>query len=67
MPLMCRKCSKISNTDLFLFSAKMLSGGGGIHKMLVRIPTGKTLIRLLLKKQSDLGLHFSSMSFRQGN
>ena len=28
----------------------------GTHKMLVRIPNSKTLIRLLLQKQSDLGL-----------
>ena len=32
-----RKCSKISNTFLFLFSIKMLILKAGIHKMLVRI------------------------------
>ena len=31
------KCSKISNTLLFLFSNKMLAFRAGIHKMLVRI------------------------------
>ena len=31
------KCSKISNTFLFLFSNKMLVIRTGIHKMLVRI------------------------------
>ena len=31
------KCSKISNTFLFLFSNKMLVIRAGIHKMLVRI------------------------------
>ena len=31
------KCSKISNTFLFLFSNKMLVLRAGIHKMLVRI------------------------------
>ena len=31
------KCSKVSNTFLFLFSNKMLIFRAGIHKMLVRI------------------------------
>ena len=31
------KCSKISNTSLFLFSNNMLFFSAGIHKMLVRI------------------------------
>ena len=31
------KCSKISNTFLFLFSNKMLVFRAGIHKILVRI------------------------------
>ena len=31
------KCSKISNTFLFLFSNKMLVFWAGIHKVLVRI------------------------------
>ena len=31
------KCSKISNTFLFLFSSKMLVFGTGIHKFLVRV------------------------------
>ena len=51
------KCSKVSNTFLYLFSNKMWNIKDGIHKILVRIATGKTLIRLLLQKQSDLGLH----------
>ena len=32
-----KKCSKISNTFLFLFSDKTLVIRAGIHKMLVRI------------------------------
>ena len=32
----------------------------GIHIVLLRIQAGKILIRLLLQKQSDLGLHCSS-------
>ena len=35
-----------------------------LNKMLVK-QTGKTLIRLLLQKQSDLGLRSLSMSFLQ--
>ena len=35
----------------------MLVIRAGIRKMLVIIATGKTQIRLLLQKQSDLGLH----------
>ena len=31
------KCSKISNTFLFLFLTKMLVIRAGIHKMLIRI------------------------------
>ena len=31
------KCSKISNTFLFLFSTKMMVVRDGIHKMFVRI------------------------------
>ena len=31
------KCSKISNTFLFLFSYKMFGYNAGIHKMIVRI------------------------------
>ena len=31
------KCSKISNTYLFLFSNKMLVFKAGIHKLLVRV------------------------------
>ena len=52
------KCSKIMNTFLFLFSNEMLVFRAGVHKMLLRMATGKTLIRLLLQKQSDLSLQF---------
>ena len=45
-------------TLLFLFSNKISVIVAGIHKMLVRkVNTGKPLIRLLVQKQSDLGLH----------
>ena len=46
------KCSKIWNTYLVLFSNKMLVIKVGIHKMLVREQTEKTLIRLLLPDQT---------------
>ena len=36
-----------------------------IHKIIVNVQTGKTLIRLLLKKQSDLDLHCLSWPFLQ--
>ena len=55
------KCSK----SLFLFSNKMLVIKAGIHKVLVRKQTWKTLIRLLLQKQSDLGLHCYPRPFWQ--
>ena len=55
------KLSKISNNFLFLFSTKMLVIRAGMDTILVRI--GKTLIRLLLQKQSDLGLHYLSRPF----
>ena len=42
------KCSKISNIFLFPFSNKIFVLKAGIHKMLIRTATGKTLIRLLL-------------------
>ena len=57
------KCSKISNT----FLKEMLVFGDGIHKMLVSKQTGKTLIRLLLKTQSDLGLRCLSRLFWQAS
>ena len=44
-------------TLLFLFSNKVMVCKAGIHNMLVRIANRKALIRLLLQKQSDLGLH----------
>ena len=43
----------------------MLVIKAGIHKILVRIANGKILIRLLLKKQSDLDLHCLSRAFWQ--
>ena len=54
---------KILNTFPFLFSNKMFAFRAGIHKMFVRIQTGKTLISLLLQKQSDLGLTCLSRPF----
>ena len=60
------KCSKMLNTFLSLFSNKKLVFRAGIHKMDVRIPNRKTLIRLLLQKQSDLGLCCLSKLFCQG-
>ena len=51
----CGKCSKISNI-FSLFSKNKLVIRAGTHKMLSEKQTGKTLIRLLLQKQSDLGL-----------
>ena len=59
------KCSKISNKFLFLFSNKMLVFMAGTHKMLVKITNREDLIRLLLQKQSDLGMHYLSMPFWQ--
>ena len=53
----------VNVTLLFVFLNKMLVIRAGIHKMYVRVATGKTLIRLLLQKQSDLGLHCLSRSF----
>ena len=44
-------------------TCKMLVFRTGIHKVLVEIATGKTLIRLLLQKQSDLGLRCLSRPF----
>ena len=55
------KCSKISNTFLFLFSNKMLVFRAGIHKMPVRIANredpGQTA------EESDLGLRCLSRHF----
>ena len=47
------KCSKISNFSLFVLE---LLSGLEFTKHLSELQTGKTQIRLLLKKQSDLGL-----------
>ena len=60
------KCSKISNTFHVLLSKKMWVISAGIHKILIRIAE-KTLIRLLLLKQSDLGLHCFVLAFMAGN
>ena len=57
------KCSKFLNTFLFLFSDNMLVLKAGAHKTLVRLANRRTLNRLLLQKQSDLGLHFLYILF----
>ena len=44
------------NPSLILFLNKILVIRAGIQKMLVR-KANRTLIRMLLKKQFDLGLH----------
>ena len=62
---MYNKCSNVLNTFLSVFKAKMLASRVGTNKCLSEWQTGKTLIRLLLKKQSDLGLHCLSRPFRQ--
>ena len=49
------KCSKIP-TFLFLFSKKCWTSGLELTKCWSEKQTWKTLIRLLLQKQSDLGL-----------
>ena len=53
--------SRAANTFLFLFSNKKVAFTARALKMLVRKQSRKTLIRLLLQKQSDLGL--SRLSF----
>ena len=57
------KYSKISNTFHCLFSNEMLLIKAENLKMLARIANRKTLIRLLLQKQSDLGLLWLSRHF----
>ena len=55
---------KFFNTFLFLFLNRIiLLIRAGIHKKLSEYQTEKTLIRLLLQKQSDLGLHCLSGTF----
>ena len=56
------RCSKISNTFLFLFSNEMLVFRAGIHKMLVRIANREDPFQ---RKQSDIGLHRLSRPFWQ--
>ena len=58
-------CSKILNTFLFLLSTKIFVIKARIHKMLVKIANRIDLIRLLLQKQSDLGLLCLFRSFGQ--
>ena len=59
------KCSKISNNFSFCSQIKGLLRAG-IHKILIiEYQTGKTLIRLLPGKQSDLGLHCLFRHFKQ--
>ena len=55
------------NFEYFYFSVsnKMLVIRAGIHKMLVGIANRETLIRLLLQKQSDLGLYCLPRPFWQ--
>ena len=55
----------ISNTILFLFLTKCWFSGLKVTKCFLEYQTGKTLTRLLLHKQSDLGLHCMSMAFWQ--
>ena len=59
------KCSNISKTFVFLFANKTLVIGLKVPKCLSEKQTGKTLIRLLLQKQSDLSLHCLSRPFLQ--
>ena len=59
------KRSKISKTFLFLFTNKILVIRLEATKCMSEKKTGKTQIRLLLKKQSDLCLHCLSMPFKQ--
>ena len=60
---MYRKCSKILNTFLILFSNKMLMFRAGIYKILVRIANRGDPDQI--KKQSDLGLRCLSRPFKQ--
>ena len=57
------KCSKLSNTFLFLFSNKMLVFRTENHKMLVRITNREDPDQ----KQFELGLCCLSMPFLAGN
>ena len=54
------RCSKISNTFVFLFSNKMLVIWAGIHKMAVRIANREDPDQTA---SSDLDLHCLSMPF----
>ena len=56
-------CSKISKAFLFCSQIKCWLSGLEYTKYLSELQTGKTLIRLLLQKQSDLGLHCLSRTF----
>ena len=57
--------STISNTFLSLSLIKCWKSGVGLIKCLSEWQTGKTLIRLLLQKQSDLGMSCLSKLFWQ--
>ena len=59
------KCSEILNTFLFLVSKKCWLSELELTKCLSEKQTGKTLIRLLFQKQSDLGLPCLSRSMWQ--
>ena len=52
------KCFTISNTFFHTFLTKFLLLCSSLLKYLVKWQTVQTLIRLLLKEQSDLGLHY---------
>ena len=58
---------KTSNTFFFLFSNKVLVIRAEIHKMLVGVANREdpeivhSQFRLLLKKQSELAMHYLSM------
>ena len=59
------KCSKISNTFLFLFSNKILLIRAGIHKMLVRIANREDPDQTAYSKVSGLSLHYLCRPFWQ--
>ena len=58
------KCSKISNTFQNVVRKLNMFSGLEFTKCFAEYQTGKTLIRLLLQKQSDLGLCCLSRIFR---
>ena len=61
------KCFKFLNTSLSVLKSNVCLYAG-IQKMVVTIANReKTQIRLLLQKQSDLGLHCLSLCFLGGH